>query len=161
MTFKMNRKDERLSVFAGKTLPVFRKRVTQQMINRWAEVSGDFNPLHVDPEFGKTTFFGTNIAHGPMILSFVIESLTAWFGRHWISGGRLENVRLVSPVPPGSEVTVGGVVTTVEMAEGNRSVHCEIFAKHKDDRLIITGNAYCQIEGDHDHTGIHPEGKIG
>jgi acyl dehydratase len=39
----------------GEALPALTKLVTQEMINRWAEVSGDFNPLHVDPDFGKTT----------------------------------------------------------------------------------------------------------
>jgi len=58
-----------MAIGIGEALPPLMKRVTQEMINRWAEVSGDFNPLHVDPDFGKTIFFGTNIAHGPLTLS--------------------------------------------------------------------------------------------
>jgi len=32
-------------------------------------ISGDFNPIHVDHEFAKTTLFGQPIAHGLLSLS--------------------------------------------------------------------------------------------
>ena len=129
----------------GEALPPLTKLVTQEMINNWAEVSGDFNPLHLDPNFGKTTFFKTNIAHGPLTLSFIIEMLTRWLGRHWISGGRLYDVRLVSPVPPETEIIVGGDVINIENEGGKRRVNCEIFVKNHDDKLIVTAKASCRI----------------
>lgn len=132
-----------MAIGIGEALPPLMKRVTQEMINRWAEVSGDFNPLHVDPDFGKTTFFGTNIAHGPLTLSFIIEMLTRWLGKEWISGGRLYDVRLVAPVPPDTEIIAGGEVTSVEFEGGQRRVDCEIWVKKQDDKLIITGKASC------------------
>jgi 3-hydroxybutyryl-CoA dehydratase len=129
----------------GEALPPLTKRVTQEMINRWAEVSGDFNPLHVDPNFGKTTLFGTNIAHGPLTLSFIIEMLSGWLGKAWASGGRLYDVRLVAPVPPDTEIMAGGEVTGVEVEGGQRRVDCEIFVKNQDGKLIVTGKASCRI----------------
>jgi 3-hydroxybutyryl-CoA dehydratase len=129
----------------GKALPPLTKRVTQKMINRWAEVSGDFNPLHVDPDFGKTTFFGTNIAHGPLTLSFIIEMLTRWLGKGWISGGRLYDVRLVAPVPPDTEIIVGGRVTNIDYEGSQRGVYCSIWVKNQEDKLIVTGKAMCKI----------------
>jgi len=134
-----------MAIGVGEALPPLTKRVTQEMIDRWAEVSGDFNPLHVDPDFGKTTFFGTNIAHGPLTLSFIIEMLTRCLGKGWISGGRLYDVRLVSPVPPDTEIIVGGEVTTVESEGGQRRVDCEIWVKNQDDKLIVTGKASCIV----------------
>ena len=134
-----------MAIGIGETLPPLTKRVTQEMIDRWAEVSGDFNPLHVDPNFGKTTFFGTNIAHGPLTLSFIIEMLTRCLGKGWISGGRLYDVRLVSPVPPDTEITVGGEVTTIDSEGGQRRVDCEIWVKNQDDKLIVTGKASCIV----------------
>lgn len=134
-----------MAIGIGEALPTLIKRVTQEMINRWAEVSGDFNPLHVDPDFGKTTFFGTNIAHGPLTLSFIIEMLTRWLGKTWISSGRLYDVRLVAPVPPNTEITVGGEVTSVEFEGGQGRVDCEIWVKNRDDKLIVRGKASCIV----------------
>jgi len=134
-----------MAIGIGEALLPLTKRVTQEMIDRWAEVSGDFNPLHVDPDFGKTTFFGTNIAHGPLTLSFIIEMLTRCLGKGWISGGRLYDVRLVSPVPPDTEITVGGEVTTVDSEGSQRRVDCEIWVKNQDDKLIVTGKASCIV----------------
>jgi 3-hydroxybutyryl-CoA dehydratase len=137
--------NEPQGIVIGKALPTLTKRVTQKMINRWAEVSGDFNPLHVDPDFGKTTFFGTNIAHGPLILSFIIEMLTRWLGKGWISGGRLYDVRLVAPVPPDTEIIAGGEVIAIEHEGSQRRVDCEIFVKNQNDKLIVTGKASAQF----------------
>ena len=134
-----------MAIGIGEALPTLIKRVTQEMINRWAEVSGDFNPLHVDPDFGKTTFFGTNIAHGPLTLSFIIEMLTRWLGKAWISSGRLYDVRLVAPVPPDTEITAGGEVTKVELEGSQRRVDCEIWVKNQDDKLIVRGKASCIV----------------
>ncbi len=36
-------------------LPKLTKLVTQDKINKWADVVGDHNPLHVDPEYAKKT----------------------------------------------------------------------------------------------------------
>ncbi len=38
--------------------------IVQEDINAYAEVSGDFNRIHVDPEFARTTPYGGTIAHG-------------------------------------------------------------------------------------------------
>ena len=133
------------TLVAGEALPALTKRVIQEMINNWAEVSGDFNPLHVDPDFGKTTFFGTNIAHGPLTLSFIIEMLTQWLGKAWISGGRLYDVKFVSPIPPETEIIVGGEVTNIDYEGNQRGVDCAIWVKNQKDKLIVTGKATCKI----------------
>ena len=40
------------------------RTVTETDIVMFAAMTGDYNPLHVDAEFGKTTIFGQRIAHG-------------------------------------------------------------------------------------------------
>ena len=45
------------------------KTVTEKDIELFAEVSGDFNPVHMDEEFAKKTFFGGRIAHGVFALA--------------------------------------------------------------------------------------------
>jgi acyl dehydratase len=43
--------------------------VTEARINAYAELTGDFTPVHVDEEYAKTTPFGTRVAHGLFGLS--------------------------------------------------------------------------------------------
>jgi 3-hydroxybutyryl-CoA dehydratase len=44
--------------------------ITQDLVNQFAQLSGDFNPIHIDPEYAKSTFFGKPIAHGMLVSSF-------------------------------------------------------------------------------------------
>ena len=45
------------------------RTVTEADTVNFAGVAGDYNPLHTDEEFGKTTPFGTRIAHGVLGLA--------------------------------------------------------------------------------------------
>lgn len=53
----------------------FTKTITETDIYLFAGISGDFNPLHVDEEYAKTTAFGTRIAHGGLAASLLAPVL--------------------------------------------------------------------------------------
>jgi len=40
------------------------KKITDQLIRQFADVSGDYNPIHLEEDFAKDTRFGKRIAHG-------------------------------------------------------------------------------------------------
>ena len=42
--------------------------------NRFAELSGDFNPVHVDPRAARRTMFGEVVVHGIHILLWALDS---------------------------------------------------------------------------------------
>lgn len=44
----------------------FTKTVGETDVYLFAGITGDFNPMHVDEEFAKTTPFGSRVAHGPL-----------------------------------------------------------------------------------------------
>lgn len=54
--------------------------IDAEVVNAWAELSGDFNKLHVDPEFAAMTSYGRCIAHGPILASMVGEMLATEHG---------------------------------------------------------------------------------
>ena len=121
-------------------LPVV-KAMSQEIINQWAEASRDFNALHVDPEYAKTTRFGGTIAHGYISLSYLNELMTNWLFHGWISGGKLLDIKLVAPVRPGDRITARGKVVN-KMVEGDRKlVECEVWLENQDGVKAATGRA--------------------
>lgn len=60
-----------------------RWRPTQADFDRFAVISGDDNPIHVDPEFSARTRFGRTVSHGMLLYSRVWALIRAnWPGRH-------------------------------------------------------------------------------
>lgn len=53
----------------------FSKTITETDVYLFAGISGDFNPLHTDEEYAKTTIFGTRIAHGGLAASLLAPVL--------------------------------------------------------------------------------------
>ncbi len=53
------------------------RTVTETDIVAFAALTGDYDPLHVDAEFGKKTQFGERIAHGLLGASYAVGLITA------------------------------------------------------------------------------------
>ena len=80
----------------------YRVVIDQAMIDAYAELTSDFNPIHVDAEYAAGTRFGVPIAHGMLTAGFVQHALTALTTPGGIS--TLYTFRLLGPVPAGTEV---------------------------------------------------------
>jgi acyl dehydratase len=83
--------------------------VTQEMIDRFAEVTSDYQFIHVDPVRAKAeTPFGGTIAHGYLVLSLIApmgyEALPRLEGRLMGINYGLDKVRFLSPVRAGSRL---------------------------------------------------------
>lgn len=74
-------------------------------IDAYAELSGDFNPLHMDPEYAAGTQFGTVIAHGPIGLQTVFQAVAEWLGGGRLPSGVRIDVSYRGPVRIGDSVT--------------------------------------------------------
>lgn len=93
-------------------IPSVSQVITQPSIHTYADLSGDYNPLHVDEEFAAKTPFGGTIAHGPIALQTLFASLTQWFGGEDIPAGVALKVTYRAPVRPGDEITFVPLATT-------------------------------------------------
>jgi len=51
------------------------KTFTQDDFDRFAALSGDYNPIHIDPDFASKTRFGKTVAHGALLVT-ILRSLT-------------------------------------------------------------------------------------
>jgi len=129
----------------GMNLPEFRKIVTQENINLYAEASRDFNPIHIDEDFAKKTPLGGTIAHGMLILAYVSQMMTVAFGRNWLTGGKL-NVRFKTPARPGDTIAVSGRIARIEENEGQALIQCDVLCQNQNGDSVITGETSVRIE---------------
>jgi acyl dehydratase len=112
------------------------KRLTQEMIDAYARASGDFNPIHIDPAFARTTPMGGTIAHGMLVLASISEMMTAAFGEAWVRTGKLD-VRFRAPARPGDTVTARARATAEDAGLLRYAVEC---VDQKED-VLISGTA--------------------
>jgi 3-hydroxybutyryl-CoA dehydratase len=91
---------------------VFTKMVTSDDIFQFAEVSGDFNPLHIDEEYANRSIFKQRIAHGILtagIISTVLGSDIPGVGTIFVE----LHIRFLKPVFIGDTITATATVTDI------------------------------------------------
>jgi acyl dehydratase len=89
------------------TLTPVALNVDRRAILAYARITGDFNPIHVDPEFAANTPLGGVIAHGTLSLNLIWQSLAATFGEEAMPGAAID-IRFTKPVREGDRVEAGG-----------------------------------------------------
>lgn len=99
------------------------REVTQDMINRFAELSGDDQWIHVDTERAKLESpFGTTIAHGNLTLALIDglrKDLSEWSGFKLGINYGWNKVRFPAPVVAGARVRCyQQVVEVAELGDG-------------------------------------------
>ena len=128
------------NVEAGDSLVSVERTVTQDAIGRYAEASGDFNPLHLDSQFAANTHYGRIVAHGMLVLAYISDMMGRSFGLHWPETGRLK-VRFRAPVYPGDVVTASGEVIRVINEDGTMRVDCSVRCSRQGGEEVINGEA--------------------
>ena len=115
------------------------KTVDRKHIGLYAKASGDFNPIHVDENFGKDSPFGDNIAHGMMIAATISEMMTLSFGSPWRESGKMK-IRFRLPVYPEDIITTTGTVDKITELENDRKFQCSVEIVNQDGETVISGN---------------------
>ena len=96
--------------------------MTQEQVDQFAELTGDHNFLHVDPDRARETPFGGTIAHGFLSLSLlapVTQLLRVTDAATSINYG-LDKVRFPAPLPVGSRWRARAEVAEVSEVKGGR-----------------------------------------
>jgi len=88
--------------------------VTRDDVKRYADASGDQNPLHQDEDFARAVGFPGIIAHGMFTMGHLARSLTDWLG----DPSRLKrlSVQFRAPVFMGETIVAEGRVKALDPA---------------------------------------------
>ena len=108
--------------------------------HRYAGASGDFNPIHIDPEFAKAVGLPSNILHGLYSMGLVARANAALAGGDPRALKRL-SVQFRGMGAPEQEIVVSGVVKSVD---GDRVV-VDTVAAQGDSQIIRNAEAELQL----------------
>ena len=125
-------------ITVGQELAPIQKYMTQKKINAYIDAAEDYNPIHVDPEYAKNTVFKSTIAPGYQFIAYLSELMARDFGERWITGGGME-LRLIRPVFPKDQLTVGAKVVEKNREDNSVFIKCGVWIKNQDNKDIVVG----------------------
>jgi len=100
----------------GYDLPPLHKGImTQAKMAAYSRLEAEVS-IHTDEELAKKVGLPGTVAAGMMLVDYLSEMLTNFFGTGWIQGGKCA-VSFILPVRPGDEITARGVVRE-KLSEG-------------------------------------------
>lgn len=125
------------AIVVGQTAQLIQP-VTDADVRRFAAVSGDTNPIHLDEAYANTTPFQGRIVHGMLVGSYISTALAT---RLPGPGTVLLSLTLRFEHP----VRIGDVVTTVlevtQKREDRRFVTLACRVSNQDDKRVLSGEA--------------------
>ncbi|HEY0457736.1 MAG TPA: MaoC family dehydratase [Pyrinomonadaceae bacterium] len=118
------------------------KEVTDELVRKFADVSGDYNPIHLDEEFAATTRFGKRIAHGMLGASFISAVLG-----YKLNVSKIvylsQSLKFTAPVFIGDTVTAKAVVKDIR--EDKPIVTIETTCENQNGETVITGEGKIMV----------------
>lgn len=119
------------------------KTVTEQDVKLFAEVSGDYNPVHIDEDFAQQTRFKKRIAHGMLassLVSRVVGTKLPGPGTIYLS----QTLNFKAPVYFGD--TVKAEVEIVDKIDAKHFVKLKTVCSNQKGTVVLDGEALVLFE---------------
>jgi 3-hydroxybutyryl-CoA dehydratase len=131
------------------------RRVTAQDVERFASLTGDCNPIHVDPDFARTTPFKRCIAHGLLGVSLAGAMVLTAPRLQVIALIGIEEWKFIRPIFVGDVIRVRQSVAGLETkGRGRRgSVRWQLEVLTADDRVVQSGVSVLLVAARGDRKG--------
>ncbi|MGQ4872203.1 MAG: MaoC family dehydratase [Candidatus Thorarchaeota archaeon] len=116
--------------------------VTEEDIETFGRLSGDYNPLHFNEEWAKQTMFGGRIAHGILTAAYV----SAVIGMRLPGPGTIymsQSMRFLAPVRIGDTITAR--VEVVAKDDEKRRVTLKTACTNQDGKTVLDGEALVKL----------------
>jgi acyl dehydratase len=124
----------------GDAIPELKVTPDKYLTHRYAGASGDFNPIHIDPEFAKAVGLPGTILHGLYMMGLVARANAAVADGDPRALKRL-SVQFRGMGAPETEIVVSG---TVKSVDGDRVV-VDTVAAQGDNQTIRNAEAEIQL----------------
>jgi 3-oxoacyl-[acyl-carrier protein] reductase len=111
---------------------------TADDLDRFADISGDFSPLHVDRDYARTTEFGDRVVHGMLLASLFSQLVGMWLpGKHALYLGQELSFR--RPVFLGEAVKASAKITGKNKITRTLTLATEV--RNSEGKVVVTGTA--------------------
>jgi acyl dehydratase len=122
-------------------VPFVKPPIVQEQLNRYAEASGDFNPIHLDEEAAHRVGLDSVIAHGMLSMAFLGQFLQQQIAG--LPGARIADfrVRYVSMVRLGDTLTCLGVLKERTVRDDEQVFSIECWAQNQRGEKVTSGEA--------------------
>ena len=118
------------------------KQITDAVVRQFADLSGDYNPIHIDEEFARNTRFGKRIAHG-MISGALISAVLGYEFKERRVVYLSQTMKFVQPVFIDDTVTATATVTKIR--EDKSIVTLETVCTNQNGETTLKGEAVVMI----------------
>ena len=118
------------------------KQITDAVIRAFAELSGDYNPIHLDEEFAATTQFKRRIAHG-MISGALISAVLGYEFKERKVVYLSQTLKFIAPVF--LEDTVTATATVTHIREDKPIVTIETICTNQMGETVVAGEGVVKI----------------
>lgn len=118
------------------------KAFSEEEVFRFAEISGDRNPLHLDRKFGKSSIFGRRIVHGMLVASL----FSGLIGMELPGKGSIylgQSLTFTAPVAIGEKVTAS--VEIIKIREDKPIVTLRTICINSKGVVVIEGEAVVKV----------------
>jgi 3-hydroxybutyryl-CoA dehydratase len=116
------------------------KTITEADVILFAGVSGDFNPVHINEEYAKTTMFKGRIVHGMLVASLLGQAGASILGGAIYLG---HSQRFLAPVKTGDTITASFEI--IEMIPEKKLIKCHGYCTNQDGKVVIDGEATVKV----------------
>jgi acyl dehydratase len=118
------------------------KQITDAVVRAFAELSGDYNPIHLDDEFAAKTRFGKRIAHG-MISGALISAVLGYELKDRKIVYLSQTLKFTAPVFIDDTVTATATVTNIR--EDKNIVTVETICANQNGETVVRGEAAIMV----------------
>jgi 3-hydroxybutyryl-CoA dehydratase len=100
------------SIKAGDALKPLHIEVTEQMVRKYGEVSGDFNPIHFEDCAAKEKGFPAKIIHGMLSMAITSNIVEPYLHEgYWV---KTYEMKFKAPVLVGETINIEGTIASIE-----------------------------------------------
>jgi 3-hydroxybutyryl-CoA dehydratase len=116
--------------------------ISDELVRRFAEISGDVNPVHLDEEYASTTIFKKRIAHGMLLSSFISATLANQMpgeGTIYLKQG----LSFKKPAYIGDTITTELEIISIDTERNSMTI--STICRNQNGEVLISGEAVVMV----------------